>query len=143
MVTEQRRAYLREYGKRWVAERKAQFFADKCCATCGSTESLELDHVNPSQKLSHSIWSWSAARRETEIAKCQVLCAPCHSVKSATESARGSDHGLAKLTEADVRDIRVRYSTGGISYRELAELYGLHKSTIGAIILKQTWVHVE
>lgn len=74
---EQRRAYARE----WVANRRAEFMADKSCVDCGSTEKLELDHVDPSLKVSHSIWSWSSDRRAAEIAKCVVRCFRCHKNK--------------------------------------------------------------
>lgn len=39
---------------------------------------LQLHHLNPEEKDSHKIWSWSQKRREAEIAKCIVLCWPCH-----------------------------------------------------------------
>ena len=73
----------REYQREWVAKRRATFFADKCCAYCGSTKNLELDHIDPSQKVSHSIWSWSESRRNEELAKCQALCEECHKEKTA------------------------------------------------------------
>lgn len=73
----------REYQREWLANRRANFFADKACVRCGSAEQLELDHIDPEQKVSHRIWSWSQERRDAEIAKCQVLCAECHKAKSA------------------------------------------------------------
>jgi len=71
---EQNRGYQRAYYHR----RRAAFFADKACERCGSTEKLELHHRDPSQKESHAIWTWSAERRDPEIAKCEVLCQTCH-----------------------------------------------------------------
>lgn len=68
----------REYQRLWVARRKEEFFKDKSCVKCGSTERLELDHVDPSKKVSHSIWSWSETRRNEELVKCQILCYNCH-----------------------------------------------------------------
>lgn len=81
------REYQREYMKRWARERRAEFFAGKSCVQCGSTERLELDHVDPSQKTSHRIWTWSKARRDEETAKCQILCHDCHQIKSSAEQA--------------------------------------------------------
>ncbi len=72
----------REYQRQWIARRRAEFFADKLCVKCGSTEKLELDHIDPTTKVHHAIWSWTAARREAEIAKCQVLCKSCHWLKT-------------------------------------------------------------
>ncbi|KDQ65704.1 hypothetical protein DT87_00150 [Streptomyces sp. NTK 937] len=78
---ERRKRYARE----WAAKRRATFFEGRTCQECGGADRLELDHVDPTLKVSHSIWSWSQVRREAEIAKCQVLCFPCHRRKSCIE----------------------------------------------------------
>lgn len=75
----------REYQRAWMAERRAEFFKGKCCKVCGKTDKLELDHVDPKQKVSHNIWSWSDSRRNAELAKCQVLCFDCHKKKTIRE----------------------------------------------------------
>ncbi len=56
------------------------------CRKCGSSEKLEVDHVDPSQKVTHSVWTWAADRRNAELAKCQVLCEKCHLQKSILEN---------------------------------------------------------
>lgn len=72
---------------------REEFFADKSCAQCGTAERLELDHVDPTTKdprLKRStsrIWRWEEADRVAELAKCQVLCRPCHRAKSGREQA--------------------------------------------------------
>jgi hypothetical protein len=71
---EAQRAYQRE----WTARRRQTFFEDKTCERCGSAELLELNHRDPTQKVSHKIWSWSAKRRAEEIAKCEIVCRGCH-----------------------------------------------------------------
>ena len=68
----------REYQRRWAAERRWVYFWNKKCTDCGSIENLELHHLDPSKKESHSIWSWSKPKREAEIEKCTVLCKSCH-----------------------------------------------------------------
>jgi 5-methylcytosine-specific restriction endonuclease McrA len=88
-----RRAYMRAYRRAWVARRRAAFFADKGCTLCGSTEGLEIDHVDPTAKVNHKIWSWSAARREAELAKCRVLCRRCHIDRHAEELRKPLTHG--------------------------------------------------
>lgn len=75
----------RKYQREWLANRRAEFFKDKQCL-CGSTDRLELDHIDPSKKITHNIWSWSTPRREAELAKCQVLCYTCHKAKSAKDA---------------------------------------------------------
>lgn len=95
----------RAYQARWVASRRAAYFAGKRCGKCGSVEELELDHVDPSQKISHKIWSWSATRRAAELAKCQVLCSTCHKAKTLRDSGHdghGNQHMYRKGCRCDV-----------------------------------------
>ena len=95
---------------------RGEFFADKVCVKCGSGAFLELDHIDPTQKVSHKIWSWSKVRREAELAKCQVLCRKCHKDKSCEQrgykrevshgTLSGYDHwkcrcGLCKKAKSD------------------------------------------
>ncbi|AYD87555.1 HNH endonuclease [Mycobacterium phage Salacia] len=54
---------------------------------------LNLDHIDPTKKVSHNIWSWSQVRRDAEIAKCQVLCLPCHKDKTAADRKYKRLHG--------------------------------------------------
>lgn len=58
--------------------RRAGWFADKECVHCGGRQNLQLHHVDPKEKDSHRIWSWSEERFQNEAAKCIVLCDPCH-----------------------------------------------------------------
>jgi hypothetical protein len=80
---EARRIYARE----WMAKRRSEWFSGRCCVDCGATENLQLDHVNPSTKTHHAIWSWSAARREAELQKCVPRCGDCHERKTASENS--------------------------------------------------------
>ena len=89
--------------------------------------------------MTHSIWSWSSLRRNAELAKCQVLCRPCHDKKSAGEKAKGANHGNAKLTEADVRLIKTSDARGV----DLAKQFGIAKSTICDIQHGRRWNHVS
>lgn len=86
------RAARNAYQLAWHAERRASFFAGKSCVKCGSAQQLELDHIDREQKVSHRIWSWSAERRNVEIAKCQVLCHDCHLEKTISEIST-ANHG--------------------------------------------------
>lgn len=45
-------------------------------------DNLEVDHIDPDQKISHKVWSWAKPRRDAELAKCQVLCNKCHKNKT-------------------------------------------------------------
>lgn len=49
----------------------------------------------------------------------------------------------AKLTEDVVREIRRLYATGEYSYRELGDLYGVSRDTIGDVVTRKSWYHVD
>ena len=68
----------REYQRQWVAKRREAFFCNKECKHCGDSQDLQLHHLDPKQKESHSIWGWGDKRRLPEIEKCIVLCKACH-----------------------------------------------------------------
>ena len=75
---------MREYQKEWIKKRREAWFESKGnqCAQCGSEDRLELDHIDPSKKVSHRIWCWAEERRLEELAKCQPLCYGCHQAKT-------------------------------------------------------------
>ena len=51
-IGEQKRVYQRE----WLARRrKAWFDLNGPCIKCGSWDDLELDHINPKDKIDHRI----------------------------------------------------------------------------------------
>ncbi len=95
----------REYQRLWMKRRRDSFFKDKFCIDCDSSEKLELDHVDPTLKVSHRIWSWSDERRFEELKKCVVRCHKCHVDKSSTEGSikhPGIENGGVKLTPEKV-----------------------------------------
>jgi hypothetical protein len=57
------------------------------------------------------------------------------------KSNRGERQWMAKLTEAQVIDIRRRYAAGALQ-RSLASEYGVTRSTIGSAIAGGHWAHV-
>lgn len=90
-----RAAYMRKYQVAWIAKRRKSWFAaNGPCVLCGSSRELQADHIDPAQKVSHRVWSWKLARREAELAKCQVLCGKCHRKKTGGENRRVPDHGV-------------------------------------------------
>lgn len=73
-----------EYQREWYAARRAkalEMLGGKC-VKCEATEDLELDHIDPATKFTHRIFSYSWAKIEAELKKCQLLCAPCHFEKT-------------------------------------------------------------
>lgn len=75
----------REYQRRWLADRRAEYIAKcgGCCKSCGSSVFLEFHHLDPAAKESHRIWSWRRERIEAEVAKCILLCRECHKEETA------------------------------------------------------------
>ena len=67
-----------EYNRKWLAARRAAWFKDKACIKCGSKESLENHHRDRATKVASAVWSWSQARRNAELEKCDVMCKRCH-----------------------------------------------------------------
>ena len=74
-IRNERRQYLREYlgGK---------------CVRCGATERLEFDHIIKETKsftIGSSLTCFSIEELIEEVNKCQLLCRPCHIIKSDEE----------------------------------------------------------
>ncbi|WP_051005656.1 helix-turn-helix domain-containing protein [Halobacillus halophilus] len=48
----------------------------------------------------------------------------------------------SKLTENDVKEIRKRYAKGGITQKELGEIYGVSTFPISTVVNRKGWKHV-
>jgi hypothetical protein len=55
---------------------------------------------------------------------------------------RGQGQGFSKLTEADVRDIRARYTTGDYTQRALAAAHQVSPTLISLIVHRKIWRHL-
>jgi hypothetical protein len=55
---------------------------------------------------------------------------------------RGSQNGLAKLTEEQVGEIRRRYAAGGVTQLSLAQQFGVDRTLISLIVRRKGWKHV-
>ncbi len=55
------------------------------------------------------------------------------------ERHRGERNGRARLTEAQVEEIRGRYAAGGVSQFVLADEYSVAQTTISAIVRGKNW----
>jgi hypothetical protein len=65
-----------------------------------------------------------------------------HKGRASGGSPRGSLHHQAKLTEAQVLDIRAAHAAGAASQRQLAREYGVDRKAIQQVIRRKTWIHV-
>lgn len=78
----------RRFQRERVARIRAEWLdANGPCVDCGSSERLEVDHVDPATKITHNVWSWTEKRRLAELAKCVVRCHDCHLAKTSRERA--------------------------------------------------------
>lgn len=55
---------------------------------------------------------------------------------------RGSEAGQARLTDAQVIEIRARYDAGEIGMYQLSRQYGISKSQAGRIVRREAWTHL-
>ena len=57
------------------------------------------------------------------------------------ETPKGQGHGMAKLTEADVLDIR-RERENGDTLKTIGQAYGVTLGNVGLIVNRKTWKHI-
>ena len=75
-----------------------QFLGGKC-SSCGSTESLEFHHKDPSTKrmsLGNS-WTHDPKKVEAEVKKCILLCEKCHKELHKKEGTYGRPSKIHKI----------------------------------------------
>ena len=84
-----------EFDRQRYFERKDLLldFLGRECISCGSTDLIEFDHIDPSTKKFSIMSKWNSPMEVLipEIRKCQPLCHNCHKEKS--KGPRSVDHG--------------------------------------------------
>lgn len=81
-------AYMNDYMKRRYRKRRELAFEilGGRCVGCGTTEQLEIDHIEregvPSNKKFAHFWNMAIERFRLELEKCQLLCYDCHLAKT-------------------------------------------------------------
>jgi hypothetical protein len=83
--------------------------------------------INPSH-----LWLGTTAENQADMA-----------AKGRARAPRGSAAWCAKLTEQDVRTIRARHAEGRTSCVQIAATYGVDPHTIGMIVRRLTWRHLD
>lgn len=120
------------------------------CVECNSWEDLELDHKDPSTKISHSVWSWSIERRLKELEKCQVLCRECHLNKTKVDLSilnmgkyTGANCGTSKYTEVQIQQVW-NLKAQGFTHAQISFTLGMPRGTIGRICSPNgTWKYLN
>lgn len=57
-------------------------------------------------------------------------------------TARGEANGFSVVTEREVVEMRIKYSSGCYSLRQLGRLFGVSNTTVGNIVTRKSWAHV-
>jgi len=55
---------------------------------------------------------------------------------------RGTRHGMSKLTESAVAEMRALYATGSFKQKDLATMFGIHQTIVSHILRREAWIHV-
>lgn len=56
---------------------------------------------------------------------------------------KGERHAGSKLTEAQVREIRRLHAQGGMTYKQLGEMYGISLPLAYAVVKRRLWKHID
>lgn len=91
------RAYKREWGKKKYHKRMAEIrnsLGGKC-EHCGSTDNLEIDHIDSTNKALEISMLWSNRKDKIteELTKCRLLCESCHILKTIKERGKTPTKG--------------------------------------------------
>ena len=106
------------------------------CAMCGSTENLEFDHIDSTEK-SFSIGTRiqnSIDNLQSELNKCQLLCHNCHVKKSKEHKDTN-----VKIDKDTAIAICNDYFSTNTTHRDLSIRYGLSQWEIGRIVRGERW----
>ena len=72
-----------------------------------------------------------------------TLAENCHDRHNKGRTARGSRNGWAKLTEVDIKSIRILASMSSLSQKEIADRFRVTSENIHHILSGKTWGHVK
>jgi len=57
-------------------------------------------------------------------------------------SNAGVAHGMSKLTDEQILEMRAEYKRGAVTYRDLGNRYDVTQWAVGLIIRRQRWTHI-
>lgn len=84
----------KEYHKEYYRKRRQAIFdyLGGKCVVCGTTDELEVDHIEREDKSFNISSKLSVKNNKAELDKCQLLCKTHHKEKTAQENT-GFEHG--------------------------------------------------
>ena len=126
----ERKGYMRGYQNRWLKDRRDQWLKENGpCVKCGSNEKLEVDHIDPKEKITHKVWSLNLEKRISELKKCQVLCESCHMEKTKIDlrnQLKGTRNRIQeKYSDETTAKALETYLNSKISRRKIEKEFGI------------------
>jgi hypothetical protein len=169
--------HLQHHERRQIAKRFVDEAKKGPCADCGGTfppVAMDFDHVRGAKARNVSglvSGAYKIALIELEIAKCDLVCACCHRVRTAArrdnvgvkrlrgrppevrseltpetprvkgQAVAGERNANAKITAVQAREI-VDLRKSGEALRTIAGVYGLSIAAVSHIVKGRTWARV-
>ena len=96
-----------------------------------------IGEINPGMEINH-INGIKSDNRVENLEICTRRENAIHS-RAVLRKEVGSDHGMAKLTEENVKEIRLRKESAAVC----AKIFGVSKSTIKSIRKRKIWRDVQ
>lgn len=91
--------FQRRYQTAKRTRRRTQFLQGKVCVRCGFSDAraLEFHHKDGDTKLASvgQMYTYSEEKIKQEIAKCDVICANCHTIEHHGGFVQREDDSLA------------------------------------------------
>lgn len=122
-------------GKSWLAHRlsfvlnKGEIIDNMCvCHKCDNPKCINPDHL----------WLGSVAQNNADRSKKGRTYKNSFDNLTQDQLRRGEKHGMSKLSEKDVLDIKVSV----LGPKKLCEKYGIGTSTVWRIKNNQSWKHI-
>jgi hypothetical protein len=115
--------------------------------------------ISGKMRLAHRIsWILTNGQIEGDLFVCHACdnrkcCNPSHLFLGSADdnskdmvmkerSKKGSSQPNSKLKEAQVLAIRELYQQGNLTYKQIANAFGVHEKLIGYIVRRNGWIHI-
>lgn len=113
------------------------------CHRCDNPACVRVDHLFLGTHKENGLDMDAKKRSATQVCPERAQRGEEHHFRRHPEKLpRGEARGSAKLNTEKVINMRARYAAGGVCYYQLAEEFGVSRSTVTRIIKREKWKHV-